>query len=84
MEVPNAVVSVKYTKSLYWLEVEQLTAERKKAYYQGSIGWLIKLYAFYMIERKFMLCYTYGIRETQKSLRFTAKEEGSLKMTEGV
>ena len=69
MEVPNAVVSVKYTKSLYWLEVEQLTAERKKAYYQGSIGWLIKLSAFYMIERKFMLCYTYGIRETQKIMR---------------
>lgn len=84
MEVPNAVISVKYTKSLYWLEVEQLTAERKKAYYLGLIWWLIKLSAFCTIERKFLLCYTYGIRETQKSLRFTAKEEGSLKMTEGV
>ena len=33
--IPNAVISVKYTKSLYSLDVEQLTAERKKAYYRG-------------------------------------------------
>ncbi len=35
--VPNAIISVNYTKSLYALSVEQLTAERKKAYYQGIV-----------------------------------------------
>ena len=32
--IPNAMISVKYTKSLYSLDLEQLTAERKKAYYR--------------------------------------------------
>lgn len=33
--IPSAIVSTKYTKSIYHLSMEQLKSERKKGYFQG-------------------------------------------------